>query len=219
VHYNLLAGSGKDRTAMSFQFDSSGEDLKPLGLMGLLSPVEIPCPGVYPASSSDPCHRDAAYEGVKKYQAEWLTNMLQSGVVATYCKQQLPRAGEVWNGKITTQCDYRVSKDVMAVSTQGHMHTRGQSVRIVVNPDSARRFVALDIPRYDFHWQSSYFFEKPFKLNKGDVVRLTCTFDNTQAGQPWVNGKQDKPKYVVWGESTQDEMCVGNLQTVPLEGN
>jgi hypothetical protein len=219
VHYNLAAGTGKDRTAMSFQFDSSGKALKPLGLMGLIAPVEIPCPGAYPASPTDPCHRDAAYESVKKYQAQWLTNLLQSGALASYCRQQLPRVGETTNGTYITQCDFRVSKDVMAVSTQGHMHTRGQSVRIVVNPDSAKRFVALDIPRYDFHWQSSYYFEQPFKLSKGDVVRLTCTFDNTTATQPWVDGKQDKPKYVVWGESTQDEMCVGNLQTIPLEPN
>jgi hypothetical protein len=218
VHYNLLAGSGKDRTAMSFRFDSSGKALKPLGLMGLLAPVEIPCPGAYPVSSSDPCHRDAAYEAVSAYQADWLTNLLRSGALATYCKQQLPRPGEARDGTYTTQCDYKVSKDALAMSTQGHMHTRGQSVSIVVNPDSPKRFVALDIPRYDFHWQSSYFFAQPFKLNKGDIVRLRCTFDNSSRAQPWVNGRQDRPKYVVWGESTQDEMCVGNLQTVTLEG-
>jgi hypothetical protein len=219
VHYNLLAGQGRDRTAMSFQFDSSGKSLKPLGLMGLAAPVEIPCSGVYPSLSSDPCHRDAAYKAVSQYQAAWLTKLLQGGAIASYCQQQLPRAGDVVSGAYTTQCDFRVSRDALAVSTQGHMHTRGQSVSIEVNPGTKRRFVALDIPRYDFHWQSSYFFEQPFTLRKGDVVRLTCRFDNTQAGQPWVDGKQSAPKYVVWGESTQDEMCVGNLQTVQLEGN
>ncbi len=213
VHYNLLAGNGKDRTAVSFDFHKGDAKLKPLSLMGLAAPVEIPCPGVYPSDSSDPCHREAAYKVVERYQETWLTGILKSGLVASYCQQQLPTQGSS-TGRLTTTCDFPVSKPQIALGTQGHMHTRGLAVKIEVNPGTPKRIVALDIPRYDFNWQSSYFFKNPIKLEKGDKVRISCTFDNTQTMQPWENGKQAAPKYIVWGESTTDEMCVGYLQTV-----
>ncbi len=212
VHYNLLAGNGKDRTAFAFQFADKNTQLKPLGLLGLASPVEIPCAGAYPTDPTDPCHREAAYKAVEAYQEPWLTGLFKGGLLQTYCKQSLPTRGS--SGKVQTTCDFPVSKTLLALGTQGHMHTRGVSLKIEVNPDSVQRKVALDIPRYDFHWQSSYFFAKPLRLEKGDVVRMTCVFDNSAEMQPWQNGVQQKPRYIVWGESTQDEMCVGNLQTI-----
>lgn len=44
-------------------------------------------------------------------------------------------------------------------------------------------------------------------------MRVTCRYDNSAAKQPIVNGKQLPPHYVVWGEGTGDEMCLGALET------
>ena len=51
----------------------------------------------------------------------------------------------------------------------------------------------------------------PF-VSIGDVVRVSCRFDNSRAAQPVINGKQIAPRYVLWGEGTTDEMCLGALQ-------
>ena len=220
VHYNLLAAKAdkvlKDRPTAQFYLSPEGATLKRLGMAGAAASVEIPCPGAYPTNSSDACNREAAYKAVSKYQEPWLTKILQSGLVATVCKHTMPTNGDNGNAnKVVTQCDFPVSRNLLAIGTQGHMHTRGISVKIEINPnDPQKRIVALDIPHWDFHWQSAFYFEKPFKIFKGDTIRITCTYDNSPQNQPWINGKQEKPRYIVWGESTQDEMCIGNIQGV-----
>ena len=42
----------------------------------------------------------------------------------------------------------------------------------------------------------------------GDTVRLSCTYDNSAASQPVVNGVPLVPTDLVWGEKTTDEMCL-----------
>ncbi len=215
VHYNLLSGErGSDRTAAQMYF--SKEALRPISLLGLVAPVEIPCAGAYPTNASDRCNRKASYDSVRPYQQDWLTQILEGNALLKYCKAQAPLNG-VTTGKedqITTSCEFPISKDQLALGTQGHMHVLGTNLKIELNPGTPAHKVLLDIPRWDFHWQSGYWFDQPVPLHAGDRVRLTCTFDNSQQHQPWVNGVQAKPRYVVWGESTQDEMCVANLQTV-----
>jgi len=46
----------------------------------------------------------------------------------------------------------------------------------------------------------------------GDTIRVTCRFDNSARRQPVVHGKRLSPRYVLWGEGTTDEMCLGLLQ-------
>ncbi len=60
----------------------------------------------------------------------------------------------------------------------------------------------LDIPRWDFHWQDRYQFVEPVKVNFGNVLRMSCGWDNSLS---------DDPRYVVWGEGTSDEMCFGTV--------
>ena len=53
----------------------------------------------------------------------------------------------------------------------------------------------VDIPRWDFHWQTQYFRKTAFQLPNNTGIKLDCTWDNpTNAA-------------VTWGEGTSDEMC------------
>ena len=70
----------------------------------------------------------------------------------------------------------------------------------------------IDIPDWDFHWQGFYWFEQAIKVQPGDTFRISCVFDNSQANQPYLGGEQRKPKYLVWGEGTEEEMCLGYIQ-------
>ena len=54
----------------------------------------------------------------------------------------------------------------------------------------------------DFHWQGQYLFVEPLQIARGDVLRMSCVWDNSLS---------DDPRYVVWGEGTSDEMCFGTL--------
>jgi hypothetical protein len=71
----------------------------------------------------------------------------------------------------------------------------------------------LHIPHWSFHWQDVYTLQKPIRAPAGSIVRVTCRYDNSQSKQPVVDGKPQLPRYVVWGEGTTDEMCLGVLQT------
>jgi hypothetical protein len=40
---------------------------------------------------------------------------------------------------------------------------------------------------------------------------VSCTWDNTAANQPVVNGVQATPKACTWGARTEDAMCVAGI--------
>ncbi|MBK8238386.1 MAG: monooxygenase [Deltaproteobacteria bacterium] len=83
-------------------------------------------------------------------------------------------------------------------SSAHHMHLLGRSARHrILHPDGGETCL-LDIPRWDFAWQSAYGFATPQRFEPGDTLELTCHWDNG-AGDEEVN----------WGEGTRDEMCLG----------
>ncbi len=91
------------------------------------------------------------------------------------------------------------------------MHLLGAAIRLELNPGTARAQILLDIPRWDFHWQNAYTLARSVKAEPGDVVRVTCRHDvskRTHGG----HGVPKTPRYVLWGEGTTDEMCLGILQ-------
>jgi hypothetical protein len=84
-----------------------------------------------------------------------------------------------------------------------HLHLLGKSLEL---SSAGTKSCALDVPRWDFHWQLFYFYETPLDLLPGDILSLECRYDtlskNTQTN---------------WGEGTQDEMCE-TLRCVTKEG-
>jgi hypothetical protein len=47
-------------------------------------------------------------------------------------------------------------------------------------------------------------------------MQLTCEYDNSAANQPVIDGVQQPPKDVAWGEGTADEMCLNYFAISPL---
>ncbi len=78
-----------------------------------------------------------------------------------------------------------------------HLHTLGTQAKTSILRQGGGEECMLDIPRWDFNWQSSYDFSKTKTLNPGDQVHLECHYDNPTAMN------------VNWGEGTSDEMCLG----------
>jgi hypothetical protein len=91
----------------------------------------------------------------------------------------------------------------------GHMHLLGRSIKVEVNPGTPRAQTVLDIPVWDFDNQGSKPI-KPVTLKVGDTVKVTCKHVQWLRDKlPAFAGQPDR--YVVWGEGTQDEMCLGIL--------
>ncbi|MFO0576594.1 MAG: hypothetical protein U1A78_21520 [Polyangia bacterium] len=84
-----------------------------------------------------------------------------------------------------------------------HMHLLGRRITTWLNGQ-----LVLDLPRWDYHWQQAYQFQEPYQAKGTDVLKLECRYDNTAANQPVINGQQQAPRDVTWGEGTLDEMCL-----------
>lgn len=78
-----------------------------------------------------------------------------------------------------------------------HMHTLGRSASLKVKHADGSESCILEVPDYDFNWQRSYALAQPVHVGRGDTVELTCTWDNPT------------DEDVHWGDSTDDEMCLG----------
>jgi hypothetical protein len=81
-----------------------------------------------------------------------------------------------------------------------HMHLHGTEIKLSVRHADGSATCAVDIPRWEFHWQQFYYYVDPLPGGAGDVVRLECTFDNTAGNRA-----------LTWGEATTDEMCLTYL--------
>ncbi|MFN7135181.1 MAG: hypothetical protein ACK4N5_24110, partial [Myxococcales bacterium] len=95
----------------------------------------------------------------------------------------------------------------------GHMHLLGKAISLEVERKDGTKECLLDIPKWDFHWQGMYMYDKPTVVGPGDKVRMKCTYDNSRQNQPFIDGVQQTPRDVSWGEGTLDEMCLGLVYT------
>jgi len=90
-----------------------------------------------------------------------------------------------------------------------HMHTRGRSARTSILRADGREEPLLELPAWDFNWQFGYPLQQPVVFQPGDQLLLECTWDNSAANQPVVDGQQLPARDLNWGENTGDEMCAG----------
>lgn len=91
-----------------------------------------------------------------------------------------------------------------------HMHYRGRSFTYEAIYPNGDREILLDVPQYDFNWQSAYIFASPKLLPPGTVLECTAVFDNS-ASNPL---NPDPSATVRWGELSTDEMMNGTYQVI-----
>jgi len=196
VHYNLLGGPGPDRSATVLRLARPGARLQPLETMLLPAPVELPC---RPGHDDDPlCDRTASINDVVQ----------RFGAVGTTDNWLNVLCGEQRDTEVTS-CTRTVDRTTTIRAAAGHMHLLGRSIKIQVDPGTPRARTILDIPVWDFDNQAAHRVE-PVTLHRGETVKVTCKHVQWLRDQlPAFRGQPDR--YVVWGEGTTDEMCLGIL--------
>jgi Copper type II ascorbate-dependent monooxygenase, C-terminal domain len=207
VHYNLMhpmKGMRMDdrSKAVLEVVPAAGSSLTPLNTFLAPAPVELPCPaGPKPAL----CARDRAFKDeVRKYGQD--AAVISIGLLYLCHKTLADYPQNVGDAsRVATSCDRTFNRPVRIYGVAGHMHLRGVDIRVELNPGTPRAQTLLHIPRWDFHWQDAYYLAQPVDAELGDVVRVSCRFDNSGKRVP-------SPRYVLWGEGTTDEMCLGLLQ-------
>ena len=104
--------------------------------------------------------------------------------------------------------------DVKLLGLMPHMHVRGKSFLYeAVYPDG-RQQTLLDVPAYDFNWQTSYRLSEPVNLPANTRIHCVAHFDNSENNL----NNPDPTRAVSWGEQTWDEMMIGYVDiAIPRE--
>lgn len=95
--------------------------------------------------------------------------------------------------------------DTMLTCMTPHMHTRGKAFRYEAIYPNGETEILLDVPRYDFNWQTSYHFKEPKPIPKGTKLLCTAAWDNSANNL----SNPDPSKKVAWGDQTWEEMMIG----------
>ena len=107
---------------------------------------------------------------------------------------------------------YTVPEDSEILTVTPHMHFRGKDMIIsAVFPDG-RTQTLINVPKYDFNWQTIYELAKPVHAPKGTRIDVLAHFDNS----PENKANPDPTKDIVWGPQTTDEMLIGIVDLVPV---
>jgi hypothetical protein len=195
VHYNLLEGSAPDTSAAELRL-TTDPATQALETQLIPAPVELPC---RPGKGGALCDRANALADVKARFGDGPGSIADG--LHLLCGGAPPGPVQSCTREITAPETIR--------GVAGHMHLLGRKIRIEVDPGTPKARTILDIPVWDFDNQGSHP-TPPIHLDRGDTVKVTCTHSQDLRDRlPAFHGQPDR--YVLWGEGTTDEMCLGIL--------
>lgn len=91
-----------------------------------------------------------------------------------------------------------------------HMHLRGKSFSYKAIIPNGEDFDLLQVPAYDFNWQTAYRLSEPISLPAGSKIFCEAEFDNSVKNL----NNPDPTATVRWGDQTNDEMMIGYFDIV-----
>ncbi len=127
--------------------------------------------------------------------------MITRGVTVDPYKLVIP-AG---HANFESRSSHTFTEDVHIHMFMPHMHVRGKDFQYkLVYPDGKEK-ILLNVPKYDFNWQLTYFVKEPIAVPKGSRIECVAHHDNS------ANNKfnPDPSITVRWGDQTWEEMMIG----------
>jgi hypothetical protein len=91
------------------------------------------------------------------------------------------------------------------LSVAPHMHLIGEKIKVWANKTNGDTIRMIDIPHWDFHWQGSYYFQKPVVVDPGTTLKATATYNNTTSNP---HNPNNPPQTITLGEATINEMML-----------
>jgi hypothetical protein len=85
-----------------------------------------------------------------------------------------------------------------------HMHLRGKSFRIDTRYPDGEVETLLNVPKYDFNWQTTYQLKNPKLIPKGTEMIIVGHHDNSIGNL----SNPDPTITVHWGDQTWEEMFI-----------
>lgn len=196
MHYSTLTATGTDQSEIRIRLADDDGTKASLDTMLLPAPVELPC---RKRNQGGLCVRERAVADVVERfgDAGRIGDLLH-----LLCAGNAPGP--------TQSCTRDVHEPGTIRAVGGHMHLLGKSITVDINkgtPDARR---ILEVPVWDFDEQGAIALDEPATVGPGDTLTVTCTHD--QGLRDLLPALKDIPeRYVIWGEGTTDEMCLGTV--------
>lgn len=118
--------------------------------------------------------------------------------------------------------DYHVSarrkwfpEGAQLIGLAPHMHFRGKSFRMTGVWPSGKEDILLDVPNYDFNWQTNYRLADPITLPAGFQMACEASFDNSE-NNPF---NPDPTATVRWGDQSYEEMMIAFFEVAAPKGS
>ncbi|HWW28936.1 MAG TPA: redoxin domain-containing protein [Steroidobacteraceae bacterium] len=108
----------------------------------------------------------------------------------------------------TNDSKHTFDRDVLVYSLHPHAHFRGSAAEFVALYPDGHEQVLLNVPRYEFNWQTTYVLKTPIVLPAGTTVRYSMSYDNSTQNK----ANPDPNRVVPWGQQTWDEMLFGVIR-------
>lgn len=134
-----------------------------------------------------------------------------SGLMATFAINIPPGAprhqlGPVWK---------TLKQESEIMTLMPHMHLRGtEAIFEATYPDGTTE-VLLHVPKYDFSWQTVYYFNEPKRVPANTKISYTAWYDNSPEMAERRNF--DSNQTVTFGPASTDEMMMGFMMAAPVE--
>ncbi|HYX39776.1 MAG TPA: hypothetical protein VE954_42315 [Oligoflexus sp.] len=112
------------------------------------------------------------------------------------------KTAHVHEGTVSLQSSFGSGKALKVMGVRAHMHKLGSQMHVSVMNNKKDRCL-VDVPRYDFAWQSSYFLNEPVDIMSQDPISIRCVYNS-----------MSKTGTTTWGEGTEDEMCLATVYTI-----
>jgi hypothetical protein len=111
---------------------------------------------------------------------------------------------------------WTTKRDIQIYSYLPHMHLRGAAMEYKVFYPDGKTEVLLNVPNYNFAWQTSYVLKTPKLIPRGARIMVTAYYDNSTKNK----FNPDPAQAVRNGQPTYDEMMLGlfdfTLQAPPV---
>lgn len=200
-HFMVMPGnSDKDkRASMTVALAYAKSTVADLKTMLVAAPIEVACG---PNESGPLCIRANALADLAKRTSDKAA--LQGTGLLIICGQSLrPVPSPI------SECTQSINSSITIYGATPHMHQLGKSIEIVyTNGSTGVRTEISSRPLWNFDDQRTDWLSKPITANAGDSISVRCTFDVGLRSQLPLY-KNLSPNYIVWGEGTRDEMCLG----------
>jgi len=106
-------------------------------------------------------------------------------------------------------------EDTYLLSMMPHMHLRGKSAKYTAYFPDGTSEVLLDVPEYDFNWQSFYDLPEPRVIPAGARIEMEMVYDNSQTNADRVGFNAERA--ISFGGPTTDEMDLAWITIAPTE--